>query len=113
MSDFFDDIFNEVFGNNVSSRTSRRRYHKKQITPEKFERMIDENNIYYTFELRPYTREEIDIKIEDNILYVTLLNKDGYNEDEEIIIPHEINEENVTIDFNNGILDIICPIKNK
>lgn len=117
MTDDIDDIFDimdRVFGRS-SSRPRKPQVH---ISPEKFERQIDDNNIYYTFELTKSKKEDINVEwLEDK--YGNSIDGNGFikvlvnnfrSEPFVLKLPYPIEEDNINVTFRNGILDITCPI---
>ena len=108
-----DDIFDmmdRVFGpSHPSTNPSRKR--RIHINPDRYERLIDDDNIYYTFELREFNKEDINIECIDDAIRITFNNERYYPYN--LKLPYPILDKKMKITFRNGILDIICPIDKK
>jgi len=104
--DEFNDIFDmmdRIFG---PTRTKR---DENDISDFKYERLMDENNIYYTFELTHLKKEDIDIKphVHDLILSLT---REGKTITRNLTLPYPIVPSKTKVTFINGILDITVKI---
>ncbi len=105
IDDEFDDIFrmmDRIFGD--SSILDRSPIHDR-----KYERLIDEENIYYTFELPDMHKDNIDIKTEDNSIIVRLF-KNNREYTHRMNLPYPILKDKTKVTFINGILDITVAI---
>ena len=100
--EFYDDIFSmmdRIFGRNPFHRET------SNMSDNKYERLMDEDNIYYTFELRDLKKEDIDIKPYTHELLITLKQR-THN----IKLPYPIIPDKTKVTFINGILDISVKI---
>jgi len=99
--DPFDDIFDlmdRIFGSSRARHSS--------IRHDKYEKILDGNKIYYTFELRNFNKEDIHIEAKENELYI-YLSKPGYGEEKHILeLPFPIKPKETKTTFKNGILDV-------
>jgi len=107
VDDEFDDIFkimDRIFGESPIGS-----HYRSPINDNKYERLMDGDNIYYTFELRELSKDDIDIKPYTREIIVTF-NK-GINENRHVIsLPYPIKPKDTEVSFINGILDIIVKI---
>lgn len=110
MTDDVDDIFDNmdrIFGRRTSLGSSSKPY----MALNKHERQIDEDNIYYTLELRNFNKEDINVTCVDGSIVINFSNEKypPYN----MKLPYPIQSNKMKVTFRNGILDIICPIDKK
>ena len=109
MNDEFDKIFrmmDEIFGQNLGG-------HSNNITStgnsSNYERIIDKDYIYYTFELPDVEKDSIDIKPTEDTIFISIF-RDGYDNDHTIKLPYLIIPKETKVTFKNGILDISVKI---
>jgi len=95
------DMMDRIFGGRYS-----RQPHSYIAGHNKEERIIDKDKIYYTFELRGYNKEDIDIISKTPYEMEITLNKDGMIKEHTINLPHPIKPKETKITFINCILDI-------
>ena len=105
IEDDFDDIFkmmDRIFGNNPYRD-------KSPIHDNKYERLMDDDHIYYTFELPDMKKEDIDIKTEKDKLNIILF-KNGREFKHQVNLPYPIKKDETKVTFVNGLLDITVSI---
>ena len=107
IDDEFDDIFNmmnRIFGKSPFGNSGNSPIHDR-----KYERLMDDDNIYYTFEIPSVHKEDIDIKSYENELIVNLI-RDGKTYKHNLDLPYPIIPDKTKVTFKNGILDITVKI---
>ena len=111
INDIFDRM-DRIFGGDTSTSYMR----KPAFSPNNYERLIDEDNIYYTIVLRQFNKEDINVEYLKRIDTVNLNGSLKVSTNEELYspyimkLPYPIKDEQMKVTFINGILDIICPI---
>lgn len=117
-SDPFDDIVREFFG----ERKPRTRSAGNVVRGEKEERIVDyieeKDYVYFVFEIPGYSKEDIEVELNDNILEVNASKKKLENVQDYLTsklkkgayfkktIPEKIKVKNFEWTFNNGILEV-------
>ena len=105
MKPFDEDIFDimdRVFGDKFHTHTYVAGQNKE-------ERIIDKDNIYYTFELNELHKEDILVEPMDRAIDLSI-SRYGKITHHTMDTPYLIKPKEVKVTFKNGILDIICPI---
>ena len=101
-SDPFDEIFDlvdRIFGHSNMVKDS-------SIMDYKYDKIVNGDKIYYTFELREYTKDDIHIEPSETHLDI-IITKPGLTEGRHRIdIPFPIIPKKTKVTFKNGILDI-------
>ena len=100
----FDDIFrmmDRIFGRSIEDK----RHMLGRYTDSKYERIMDKDKIYYTFELMDIEKDDIDIKPTVDNLYITITRK-GKEHEHDITLPYSIIPKKTKVTFINGNLDI-------
>ena len=106
----FDDIFDmmdRIFGKSPFGDRGNSPIHDRR-----YERLMDDNNIYYTFEIPDVYKEDIDIKSLENELLVKLV-RNGQEYSHNLALPYPILPKETKVTFKNGILDITVKINKE
>ena len=108
IDDEFDDIFrmmDRIFGMSP--------YHNRTpIHDRKYERLMDDDYIYYTFELPDMRKDDIDIQSFEDKILVTFL-RNGLENKHQMNLPYPIHKDETKVTFKNGILDITVKINKE
>jgi HSP20 family molecular chaperone IbpA len=115
MTDDIDDIFDMM--DRVFGRTPRHSYtRQKHISPDNYERLMDDDNLYYTFELRQFDKDDVGVEyikskssMDTHGTIKIVLNDDTYSP-MNLRLPYPIEDDKMKVTFRNGILDIMCPL---
>jgi len=101
-----DDIFDmmdKIFGPPTYRRSVKRE--DEDITDDNYERLMDDDHIYYTFELLTLNKEDIDVRPNKDTIILSLKSKERVMK-----LPYPIIPEETKVTFKNGILDITTVI---
>jgi HSP20 family molecular chaperone IbpA len=106
-NDFNDifDLMDRIFGMGTGGDTNL----SSSSGKNKYERLIDGDHIYYTFELRSVKKDAINVSSKRNQLTISFYDEEMDSQDI-IELPYAIKPDETKVTFINGILDITVTI---
>ena len=110
IDDDFDDIFKLMDRIFSESRTTEKS--PLHTNSREYERLMDEDYIYYTFQLTSLEKDAIDIKPFEDYIVITITDSRGDHR-HNIKLPYPIIPEDTKVTFKNGILDITVKINKE
>jgi HSP20 family protein len=111
MRDIFDDFFSEFFDNEFFG-PSRRYIIKESSVSPLTDLWQEKNNLIILFDLPGVKKEEIDLRVTEQSLSLKAKSSD-FNYIKKINFPAKVLAEKAKSTFNNGVLEIIIPLKGK